>query len=289
MKKLVHNIFVGFLIFANLLFMGAIICNNKKDVLIANILSTMIAQIRNLNNELLEQASLLNQYVKVGDKFSISLYKNIKELEQKIKDVDYDTILRSNVVVASFLGAGSGTVIKKTDKAMYVLTCWHVIDNIIELEKIGVKLGAVVGYIKYNDSKEQIGKMLYGAAIIKYDKDVDLALLKINFVDEYLQEIKLASEIPNKGDTLYSIGNPLNQAGTISKGILANYAKGQYIFDGVTTFGNSGGGLYNVDGELVGVPNQVFCYGKKETIPESSLGFAIDLSTIKKFLDGVEY
>jgi S1-C subfamily serine protease len=83
---------------------------------------------------------------------------------------------------------------------------------------------------------------------------------------------------------------------TVSKGILANKIVGFYLTDSTTTFGNSGGGLYNKKGELIGIPSNVLGYaggldkeGKVTFVPESSLGLSRDLPTIKAFLEGVEY
>jgi serine protease Do len=131
------------------------------------------------------------------------------------------------------------------------------------------------------------GVVVYGAEIIKIDEENDLALLKTFMVDDELEVAKIATTEPQKGDIVYSVGSPLGILRTVSQGILSNKVEGFYLSDNTTTFGNSGGGLYNTNGELIGVPAQVMGYGSEELFaPESSLGMSINLPRIRLFLDG---
>lgn len=62
----------------------------------------------------------------------------------------------------------------------------------------------------------------------------------------------------NNGETVYSIGNTLNQGITISKGIVSNsnvsYNSLKYICtDNIIDYGNSGGALMNSSMELIGI------------------------------------
>jgi S1-C subfamily serine protease len=217
----------------------------------------------------------------------------------KIEQPDLIKLLNSDVSVSTFRGEGAGTVIKKTENRMYILTCYHVIAEIDKLNKIGISLGVTVAYSKKDERNSIAGMTAYGAQIIKTDEEHDLALLEIFIVDENLTVVNLAEIEPQKGDTVYSIGSPLGIWRTISKGIICNKQDGFYISDNTTTYGNSGGGLYNSKGELIGIPSNVMGYSvaKKKPepipepkfVPESSLGLAIDLPTIKDFLEGVEY
>jgi S1-C subfamily serine protease len=219
-------------------------------------------------------------------------------VRNSVKEVDYDKILRGDVAVMSLFGSGAGTIVKKTDKEMYVLTCYHVIEEIVKFNNSGFPITAVVGYTldETGDSESLKSFVSYSATVAKYDEKVDLALLKVNYSDPNLEEIKIAENEPKKGDTVYSVGSPLGLLRTVSKGILANKIEGFFVCENVTTFGNSGGGLYNKDGELIGVPSNVMGYaggldkeGKVTFVPESSLGLSRDLPTIKEFLKGVNY
>lgn len=193
------------------------------------------------------------------------------------------------------MGSGSGTVLKKTEDSMYILTCYHVIDANYEAQQRGYKVGVTVGYNIETKEGKPAGMTVYGAEIIKVDVENDLALLKTYFNDESLKVIKLAEEEPIRGDIIYSVGHPLGLPRAISKGILTSKVEGFYVSDNTTTFGNSGGGLFNIKGELIGVPAKVTGYeggkddlGKPTFVPESGLGLSINLTVIKTFLLGTE-
>jgi len=259
-------------------------------------------QLINNETELLKQLQEQSNDSKAGDKL---IYYEVDKLAQEIDDLkknqepDLIKLLNSDVSVSTFFGEGAGTVIAKTENRMYILTCYHVVAEIDRINKMGMKVGVTIAYSKKDDRNSIAGMTAYGAQIIKTDEEHDLALLEIFTVDENLTVVNLAEIEPQKGDTVYSIGSPLGIWRTISKGIICNKQDGYYISDNTTTYGNSGGGLYNSKGELIGVPSNVMGYSvaKKKPepipepkfVPESSLGLAIDLPTIKDFLEGVEY
>jgi len=196
-----------------------------------------------------------------------------------------NNILNSSVIVYGREGLGSGTVIKKTKKEMYILTCHHVIKDVIDLNNDMVKV--IVAYSKYkyeNNKYKSIGQILYTGEIYKNNELLDLTILKVNFVDENLIEVKLAENEPKLGDIIYTVGNPLGVERNLSKGIISNIVDEFYISDGTVTLGNSGGGLFNDKGELIGVPEKVPGYMLS---PESGMGMSINLKIIKEFVKGV--
>lgn len=275
---------------------GIFIMENIKNLNLVN--QILSKEILTLKNDLTKITFLTNDYSQQIDEFAMRTHLNVKELERQtqiiqenIREVDYRKILNGSVVVTCLTSEGSGTVIKKVESGFYVLTCYHVVNGAAKLnEVIGLNIGVSVGYPKYDKNNKIIGKVIYGAKIIKVDEPNDLALLKVEVIDTVLNEIKIANNYPKQGDNVYSVGNPLGLIRTVSKGILANYDNDYYVFDGTITFGNSGGGLYNKDGELIGVPTAVLMYGESiEAAPESGLGMAINLIMIKKFLKGIEW
>ena len=228
---------------------------------------------------------------------NLRLSSEINEVKKKIiVEVDKNLILNGSVFIQNMTGSGSGTIIKKTEDSMYILTCYHVIESNWQLQKQGFKMAPTVGYSKSDKFDKVSGLVIYGAEIIKVDEEKDLALLKISINDKDLNEIKIAEINPEKGDVIYSIGHPLGLMRALSKGILTAKIEGFYVSDNTITFGNSGGGLFNIKGELIGVPSQVMGYGvgKDENgeqyfVPESGLGQSINLIIVKEFLKEVEY
>jgi S1-C subfamily serine protease len=251
------------------------------------ILSTAIQDLeRKVNKNNINENNKLNELAKNSSTVDDLIIKSLEEISN---ETDILRLLKTDVFVGSLWGVGGGTVIKKTNNNMYIITCAHVVAEIKKLNEQGFQMGATVGYYKNDDKYSITGIIAYGAEIIKYDEDMDLALLKTSAVDDDLLVAKLAKVEPEKGDIVYSIGTPLGFSRTISKGILSNKVDGLYISDGTITFGNSGGGLYNERGELIGVPQQVFGYEVPGGgVPESGLGFSIPLSDIKEFLKDTE-
>jgi len=235
-------------------------------------------------NQIIDSLIKLHFVTQVEDR---ELNKKIENLKSS-QEADVSFLLKTSVFVNGKTSMGSGTVIAKSKTRTYILTCNHVIEDILN-QTIEPQTGAIVGYNLFNIYGAIDGTVVYGASIIKSNKEMDLALLRIEFVDPNMEVAKIAETEPVSGDIIYTVGNPFGMLKTVSKGILSNHQEMYYIHDNTTTFGNSGGGLFNVNGELIGVPSQVPGYNTGFAfIPESGLGMSIDLSTIRLFLEGVD-
>jgi S1-C subfamily serine protease len=280
-----------------------------KIIVTAMVVSLLVGVIINLHIQNIKQSDSINYLQKQIDELaqvnndlfdnSINLEGVIQDYQRKLiesfdklKEPNMNNLLNGSVFVKDIVGLGSGTVIKKTNTNMYILTCAHVVSNIYDLNQSGLLIRGTLGYLKNGTNDQTSGMVLYTYEVVKYDEENDLALIKTDYADEVLNEIPLAKNTPKIGDTVYSVGNPLGIMRTLSKGILANKVEGFYTFDGITTFGNSGGGLFNRVGELIGVPSQVPVYvvlDEQKSIPESSLGMCVSLERIKIFLEGVDF
>ncbi len=140
---------------------------------------------------------------------------------------------------------GSGFII---DPAGYVVTNNHVI---ADAEEITVIL---------NDDRE------FPAKLIGHDPKTDLALLKIES-KEPLPAVSFGdSDKVRVGDWVLAIGNPFGLGNTVTAGILS--ARGRDInagpyddflqTDAPINRGNSGGPLFNMDGEVIGINTAIF-------------------------------
>ena len=101
------------------------------------------------------------------------------------------------------------------------------------------------------------------ANIIKFDLNLDLAVIKLDIVDRKLQPIKIGnSTILNSGDEIFAIGNLSNKGLSISKGIVSipsinvnynNFTRNVIQCDLTISDGNSGGALINQNEQLIGI------------------------------------
>jgi serine protease Do len=170
-------------------------------------------------------------------------------------------------------GAGSGVIIS-TDG--YIVTNDHVIS------------GAQAITVRLSNEQE------YEATLIGTDPQTDLAVLKINATGLQPAIMGHSSGLL-VGQTAVAIGNPLGKlGGTVTSGIISALDR-EITIDGETMSllqtdaavnpGNSGGGLFNLYGELIGVVN-----AKSSGSEIEGLGFAIPIDTARIVIEQlIEY
>lgn len=133
-----------------------------------------------------------------------------------------------------------------------------------------------------------VGSFTTQVELIGKDKDNDLAVLKI--VDgetPWTMEATLAEDAPTIGSDVWVVGNPFgSNDNSVSKGILSakhRMDNGEEVWqtDAATTYGNSGGGVYNGDGEFIGVVSR----GITMRGIGVDLNFFIPLYKVKEFLE----
>ncbi len=138
---------------------------------------------------------------------------------------------------ASALGAGF--VISEDG---YVVTNNHVIEGADEIEV------------------EFINGDIFPARIVGTDANIDIAVLKID-ADKPFEYVAFGnSDVARVGDWVMAMGNPLGQGFSVSAGIISARNRelsgpyDDYIqTDAAINRGNSGGPLFNMDGEVIGV------------------------------------
>lgn len=175
---------------------------------------------------------------------------------------------------------GSGVIIEDGGK---ILTNNHVIDGVKDI------------YVVTYDGN------VYKAQLLYTDKQIDLALLKINRTD--LKPIKLAKENEvTVGDEVVAIGTPLSfgYRNSASTGIVSGLNR---PVDDIYTYlqtdasinpGNSGGPLVNMLGELVGINTLGYTFydGVNFSIPVGNINYFLDhykkFGRIKRCFTGIE-
>jgi serine protease Do len=169
---------------------------------------------------------------------------------------------------------GSGFIISADG---YILTNNHVIEG---ASRVQVHYGA--------DENGQGGRTMT-AKIVGRDPATDLALLKID-VEQQLPFIRLGdSDRIRKGDWAIAIGHPFQFENTLTVGVVS--AKGRTLYlsdetrsfenfiqtDAAINFGNSGGPLLNIAGEVIGINTAI-------RAAANGLGFATPINTVKTLL-----
>tara|TARA_B100000686_G_scaffold342836_1_gene422669 strand:+ start:676 stop:2085 length:1410 start_codon:yes stop_codon:yes gene_type:complete len=163
---------------------------------------------------------------------------------------------------------GSGFIIKENG---IVITNNHVIAN---ADDILIKL----------DTKE------YKAKVIGADPYMDIAVLKMETKDKFIPVKFGDSDKARVGDWVIAIGNPFGLGGTVTSGIIS--ARNRDInltryddfiqTDASINQGNSGGPLFNLKGEVVGINTAIIAPGQTGSI---GIGFAIPANAASNVID----
>ncbi len=128
----------------------------------------------------------------------------------------------------------------------------------------------------------------YDANLLGRDEELDIALLKAVTTDNITFVPFGNSENMRVGDWVMAIGNPFGLGGTVTAGIVSgrNRDVGGPLSNFIQTDasinrGNSGGPMFNMDGEVVGVNNMIF----SPTGGNVGIGFAIPSNMVKRSVD----
>lgn len=115
--------------------------------------------------------------------------------------------------------------------------------------------GARRSEIKTLDGK---GRVYPVAGILAVDEEGDLALLSVDLPAERARSSELATLLPEEGEAIFVIGNPLKLEGSVSDGIVSAVRElpgiGKIIqITAPISRGNSGSPVFNLQGQVVGV------------------------------------
>ena len=192
---------------------------------------------------------------------------------------DYE-ITEKEVISAT----GSGVVISEDG---HVLTNFHVVEDATRLT------------VTVNEEE-------YDAALIAYDETLDIAIVQAADLD--LKPVKLGdSDTLMVGDWAICIGNPLSEefTGTVTAGIvsglnraISNTSTDKYgrretttntmiQVDAAINSGNSGGGMFSVTGELMGIPTLKYTGSTFSGTSIDSIGMCIPINSAKPLIEAV--
>lgn len=127
------------------------------------------------------------------------------------------------------------------------------------------------------------------AKVIGADPKTDIALLKVNSPDPLPFVDFGDSDIARVGDWVLAVGNPLGQGFSVSAGIISARSRtlrGTYDdfiqTDAAINRGNSGGPLFNMDGEVIGVNTAILSPNGGGSI---GIGFSMSSAVVSKVVD----
>jgi len=186
---------------------------------------------------------------------------------------------------------GTGTIIKITDKNLYILTARHVVDcsGTVDLQVTDSK---TLKFIRINNiSRANIHKSKY----------VDMAVIIASKPKGEFISLDLAKKRPNIGTKIYTVGHPLSLHYTFQTGIVSNYTKRifgdnkrVYMMVSAPAFnGNSGGACVNTYNEIVGIVVGI-AYIEQEVGFDNvgfyltHLVFVVTIDEVNKFMEKIE-
>ncbi len=173
--------------------------------------------------------------------------------------------------------SGSGFILTQDG---YILTNYHVIED-----------SSSVTVTTFDNNS-------YPAEIIGYDISNDIAVLKIDASD--LKPVTLGdSDSLQVGDTVLAIGNPLGELTfSLTQGIVSALHREVTLSSGSTmnliqtdtaiNSGNSGGALFNLRGEVVGITNAKYSSsGSSSSASIDNIGFAIPIDHVRGIVESI--
>lgn len=172
--------------------------------------------------------------------------------------------------------SGSGFIISSDG---YIVTNYHVIEDASTI--------TVTSYV--NET--------YEAALIGYDESNDLAILKIDAQDLTPVVIGSSADL-NVGDEVLAIGNPLGELTfSLTTGVISALNReitlsGNVTMDLIQTdcainAGNSGGALFNMYGEVIGITNAKYSSSSSSEASIDNIGFAIPISDVMDIVSSI--
>ena len=167
-------------------------------------------------------------------------------------------------------GAGSGVIVKEDG---YIATNYHVIQ------------GATKVQVTLHNGEQ------YSARIVGSDPSNDVAVIKIDAKDLTTATVGDSSTV-EVGDLAVAIGNPLGQlGGTATSGIISALDRTLNVegttltllqTDAAINGGNSGGGLFNSKGELIGIVES-----KASAVGVEGLAFALPINNVSGIINDI--
>lgn len=216
------------------------------------------------------QIGTLNSSVDVLDSSLADLGTQVDESTMNVRRV-YDDVIGGVCQIIGDISAGSGFIYSEDG---YIVTCWHVVNNQSYLD-----------VILHDGTCKR-------ATVVGSDQDSDVAVIKISGVSN-LQPLPLAdSSVLVPGEPVIVVGNPRLTFETVVYGIISRTKGLEYVtnvgwvanliqFDAAANPGNSGGPVFNGEGQVIGISESGY------TSYYQCTNFAVSSNKVKRVADAI--
>ncbi len=229
----------------------------------------------------------------INQETSTTDIENIRSLEDALcnatmlaKGCVVGVISSNSLALVKQEKTGSGVVVAKTNDSYYIITNRHVVSN--SSNKINDQVSIYLGEIN----------VTIDAKVVNYDHKKDLALLKVD-TKIAIGVAKISETDLRCGQYVIAVGSPYdlnNFYNTVTVGHLSSSERkiiekdinnqdvtNIYLqHDATINVGNSGGGLFNINGELIGINTW-----KLDSDEAKDMNFAIPAVYIKALLSDI--
>ncbi|MCI0503141.1 trypsin-like peptidase domain-containing protein [Candidatus Micrarchaeota archaeon] len=196
--------------------------------------------------------------------------------ERRMQEI-IGTLRRSTVLIRSDEALGSGVILYSCGGETAILTNRHVVEANARRD------GNVVG--APNITIRNDGVIVRPVRVLLAPQELDLALVFVQ--GDIGPQAAVSHGMPRVGARVLVVGNPLGVEDSVSRGIVSNYvpneSDGGLAFDAIQTDaaingGNSGGGVFLANGELLGIATFKLRLG---TGYAEGMGYALPITLVQ--------
>jgi len=254
-----------------------------------------------MENRILEQDGFLHKFLTPGGKdesnvlegqretsvidiHKIDTSKQMTAAEVYALNVNSTVGITTSITTTNYWGysttsAASGSGFIYSDDG-YIITNYHVVEN---SNSISVSL--------YDGTS-------LDAKLIGYDESNDVAVLKVESKQALTPVIIGDSDNLNVGDPVVAIGNPLGELTfSLTSGAVSALDREVTFSGGITmnliqtdcaiNSGNSGGALFNLYGEVIGITNAKYSGNSSSGATIDNIGFAIPMNQVRSIINSI--
>lgn len=211
-----------------------------------------------------------SKIVSTGSQDSSTIKSVVDQCANSVVEIQTESVTNGSNPFQQYVSSGAGSGVILTQDG-YIVTNHHVIEDANSIT------------VRTRSGDE------YNASLVGSDEQSDLAVLKIDATG-LTPAVLGDSTTLEVGDLAIAIGNPLGELdGSVTSGIISALDR-EMTIDGQTMTllqtdaavnpGNSGGGLFNANGDLIGIVN-----AKSSGENVEGIGFAIPISTATDIID----